>query len=95
MKEKANSDFCYYNTYLRKYSIEYETVGGLVHNKVNLRGCVLIIMMDNLVRLKYHKDPEPGECRSMQICTHLEEVQYSFCLGYLIESQTNSIVFSV
>jgi hypothetical protein len=69
MKEKANSDFCYYNTYLRKYSIEYETVGGLVHNKVNLRGCVLIIMMDNLVRLKYHKNPERGECRSMQICT--------------------------
>jgi hypothetical protein len=69
MKEKANSDFCYYNTYLRKYSMEYETAGGLIHNKINLRGCVLIIMMDNLVRLKYHKDPEPGECRSMQICT--------------------------
>ncbi|VDI72180.1 Hypothetical predicted protein [Mytilus galloprovincialis] len=26
-------------------------------------------MMDNLVRLKYHNDPNPGESRSMQICT--------------------------
>ncbi|VDI78876.1 Hypothetical predicted protein [Mytilus galloprovincialis] len=25
--------------------------------------------MDNLVRLKYHNDPNPGESRSMQICT--------------------------
>lgn len=26
-------------------------------------------MMDNLVRLKHHVDPHPGESRSMQICT--------------------------
>ena len=26
-------------------------------------------MMDNLVRLKYHRDPNPGESRSFQLCT--------------------------
>ena len=31
----------------------------------------------------------------VHVSLHLEEVQYSFCLWYLIKSQTNSIVFSV
>ncbi|VDH90484.1 Hypothetical predicted protein [Mytilus galloprovincialis] len=69
MKEKANSDFCYFNTYLRKYEMLYETAAGMEKVKVSLRDCIIIVMMDNLVRLKYHKDPEPGESRSMQICT--------------------------
>ncbi|KAJ8309906.1 hypothetical protein KUTeg_011771 [Tegillarca granosa] len=69
LKEKAISDFCYYNTYLKKYELTYESDCGIVQRTVNLRDCRLIVLMDNLVRLKYHKDPEPGESRSMQICT--------------------------
>ncbi|KAJ8303147.1 hypothetical protein KUTeg_019543 [Tegillarca granosa] len=69
LKEKAISDFCYYNTYLKKYELTYESDCGIVQRPVNLWDCILIVLMDNLVRLKYHKDPEPGESRSMQICT--------------------------
>ncbi|CAC5385156.1 unnamed protein product [Mytilus coruscus] len=34
-----------------------------------LRECVLVLMLDNLVRLRFHSNPEPGENRSQQICT--------------------------
>ncbi|CAG2191210.1 unnamed protein product [Mytilus edulis] len=69
LKEKARSDLCYYNTYLKKHAIAYETVAGLIKKELSIRDCILILMMDNLVRLKYHNDPDPGESRSMQICT--------------------------
>ena len=36
---------------------------------VNLRQCHVILMLDNLVRLTYKRDPNPGECRSNQLCT--------------------------
>ncbi|CAG2195104.1 unnamed protein product [Mytilus edulis] len=69
LKEKASSDLCYYNTYLKKHAISYETVAGLTKKELSIRDCILILMMDNLVRLKYDNDPDPGESRSMQICT--------------------------
>ena len=47
----------------------YETSAGVKTGGVCIRDCVLIFMMDNLVRLKKRADPDPGECRSMQICT--------------------------
>ena len=58
MKEKANSDYCYYNTYLKKREVIYETVSGVKKEQINIRNCILVLMMDNLVRLKYHKDPD-------------------------------------
>ena len=69
LKTKSSSDKCYYNTYLRKYELEYDSQGGTKQGFVSLRDCFLVFMMDNLVRLKYHSDPNPGENRSMQICT--------------------------
>ena len=69
IKEKASLEMCYFNTYVRRYQLEYNTVAGYVTNNVSLRQCLLVLMMDNLVRLKYHTDPNPGESRSMQICT--------------------------
>ncbi|CAC5388681.1 unnamed protein product [Mytilus coruscus] len=69
LKEKASSDLCYYNTYLKKHTISYETVAGMIRKELSIRDCIPILMMDNLVRLKYHNDPDPGESRSMQICT--------------------------
>ncbi|CAC5399884.1 unnamed protein product [Mytilus coruscus] len=55
IKEKASSEMCYFNTYVRRYQLEYNTVAGCVKNYV--------------IRLKHHTDPNPGESRSMQICT--------------------------
>lgn len=69
IKEKATSEFCYYNTYLKKIPLTYQTLAGTETKKVSLRDCAIVLMLDNLVRLKYHADPDPGESRSMQLCT--------------------------
>ncbi|KAH3851808.1 hypothetical protein DPMN_094294 [Dreissena polymorpha] len=69
LKDMANSENTYFNTYLKKYALTYETSAGESTEKVCVRDCVLVLMMDNLVRLKKHADPDPGESRSMQICT--------------------------
>lgn len=65
----ANEDQCYYNTYLRKYDLEYYTEAGLCKKNINLKDCHLILFMDNLVRLKFRADPCPGESRALQLCT--------------------------
>ncbi|KAL4238431.1 hypothetical protein ACF0H5_003139 [Mactra antiquata] len=69
LKEKANSEKTYFNTYFRKFRLTYETSAGVITKSVSIRDCILVFMMDNLVRLKKHADPNPGESRSMQICT--------------------------
>ena len=69
LKKKADSDLVYYNTYLKKYKLEYTSSAGKKEEMIGLRDCILILMMDNLVRLKYHNDPDPGESRSLQVCT--------------------------
>ncbi|CAC5372579.1 unnamed protein product [Mytilus coruscus] len=47
----------------------------MTRKELSIRDCILILMMDNLVRLKYHNDQDPGESRSMQICTLLITVK--------------------
>ena len=70
IKEKATDELCYYNTYLKRFPLQYKTTSGLMaEHPVNLRNCHLILMMDNLVRLTFRTDPDPGENRSGQICT--------------------------
>ncbi|XP_045186732.2 uncharacterized protein LOC123544733 [Mercenaria mercenaria] len=69
LKQESEIELTYYNTYLKKYPLTYTSSAGTKTDLVNLRGCILILMMDNLVRMKYHGDPNPGEHRSMQICT--------------------------
>lgn len=62
-------DTCYFNTYLKEYPITYITEAGTVSKPVNLCSCHIVLMLDNLVRLKFRNDPDLGECRSKQICT--------------------------
>jgi hypothetical protein len=69
VKELTHSEKTYYNTYLRKYPMTYLSAVGEKMDCISLRDCVLILMMDNLVRLKKRADPDPGESRSMQLCT--------------------------
>lgn len=69
LKEMASEDLCHYNTYVKKYEMEYETDAGQVHQKISLQDCYLILFMDNLVRLKTRSDPMPNESRTKQICT--------------------------
>jgi hypothetical protein len=42
MKEKANSDYCYYNTYLKKREVIYEAVSGVKKEQINIRNCILV-----------------------------------------------------
>jgi hypothetical protein len=69
LKTKADSELCYYNTYIKRYPMTYTTVAGQVTRHVSLRNCYLTLMIDNLVRLRYVRDPNPGDNRSNQLCT--------------------------
>jgi hypothetical protein len=69
LKKNAVSEKTYFCTYLRKYPMTYHSLAGIKSVQVSLRDCVLVLMMDNLVRIKKHSDPDPGESRSRQICT--------------------------
>ena len=69
VKNKANFELCYYNTYIKRYTIVYQSCLGIKKANLNLRESILTFMMDNLVKLRYHDDPYPGECRSQQLCT--------------------------
>ncbi|CAC5356709.1 unnamed protein product [Mytilus coruscus] len=68
IKERTANDLCYYNTYLKRYPLRYETQEGELENLVSLQECHLILMMDNLVRLITYSDPNPGENRTGQVC---------------------------
>ena len=64
---KANPEDMYFATYLKPYSLTYDTAAGIVTSEVRLRDCYTIFMMDNLVRLKINDDPDRGESRSKQL----------------------------
>lgn len=68
IKDRATEERCYFNTYLRQYQIRYDTAAGEVELNINLRDCYLNMMLDNLVRLTFKRDPNPGECRTNQLC---------------------------
>ena len=71
LKYNADPELCYYQTYLRQYSLNYKAVHDSVECKhdVSLQQCHLALLMDNLVHLTIKTDPLPGESRTNQICT--------------------------
>ena len=69
MESNTVDDLLYYNTYIKSHPLTYNREGHEVTTEVCLRQCVLILMVDNLVRLKYRDDPNPGENRSRQMNT--------------------------
>ena len=71
LKQRAQADMCYYNTYIKEHPLLYRNSfeqEASLHN-VSLRQCHLILYMDNLVRLSIRTDPGPGESITQQICT--------------------------
>lgn len=69
LKLYSNPDLCYFNTYLRRYALKYESVAGLKEDKICLQQCYLAFCVDNLVRLSFKQDPERGSSKTMQIAT--------------------------
>ena len=67
LKAKALKDELYYEAYLKPYNMMYETDAGMVTKGVRMRDCLVILMLDNLVRLKHNDDPNRGENRSKQL----------------------------
>ena len=69
LENNSADDLLYYNTYLKGQPLTYKCQGVQVNKDVCLRDCILILMIDNLVRLKFRDDPNPGENRSKQMNT--------------------------
>lgn len=68
LTSKSIDDTLYFATYIKEHPLTYNTLAGEVKGMVSMRGCHIVLMLDNLVRLKYHSDPSPGEHRSKQLC---------------------------
>lgn len=70
LRQKADEDLRHYETYVKRYPLVYTTLAGEeIEKQINLQECHLVVALDNLVRLRYNNDPNPGECRSKQLCT--------------------------
>ena len=71
LRKKSDDELCYYNTYIKQYSLKYKAVNAMEEeeHQVCLRECYLALLMDNLVHLTMKSDPLPGESRTNQLCT--------------------------
>ena len=69
LRKQADEDLCYYKTYLKQHPLQYNIINGIPKELVSLRDCHLILMLDNLVRIKSTDEPNRGVCRSKQLCT--------------------------
>jgi hypothetical protein len=67
LKERTVGERLHYKTFQEPHLLTYTTDAGEVTKSVNLRQCYNILMMDNLVRMKFHADPLPGDCRSKEL----------------------------
>ena len=61
INKKVDSDQLYYNTYIKKYALSYESAAGMVQNDISLKeDCHIILMFDNLVRITTPGNPGVG-----------------------------------
>lgn len=67
MKGRASSKQYFY-TYFKMFPVACESEAGLITRGVNLRDCVILLLLINFVRLRYHADPNPGDGRCLQLC---------------------------
>ena len=50
LKMRSDQDLCYFNTYLKRHKLIYDTVMGDCEKEVSLRECHLVLLLDNLVK---------------------------------------------
>ena len=61
IQKKVDSDQLYYNTYIKKYTLSYESAAGMVQNENSMKeDCHVILMFDNLVRTTTPGNPGVG-----------------------------------
>ena len=69
IKQMADEDMCYFNTYLKEHPLTYQAFNGAEKSAVSLRGCHCILMFDNLVRWTIKRNKTREDCRNNQLCT--------------------------
>ena len=69
LRKKSNEELCYFNTYLKQHRLRYTNFSGEACEEVCLRQCHLILMFDNLVRIKSSRDHARDEKKSDQLLT--------------------------
>ena len=69
LRKKSNDELCYFNTYLKQHKLKYTSFSGQTNEEVSLRQCHLILMFDNLVRLKTTRDHAGDDKKSDQLLT--------------------------
>lgn len=73
----THPDRLYSNTYLRKHSLRYvrQHDDCELDHKVAIQGCHVVLLMDNLVKLQFLKNREPGLCTTQ----HLNTLPITLC----------------
>ena len=59
LRKKSNDELCYSNTYLKQHKLKYTSFSGQTNEEVSLRQCHLILMFNNLARIKSTRDHAP------------------------------------
>ena len=59
----------YFETYIKMYEIPCLIGPHMKNVTVSMHECIVILMVDNLVKLKKRSDPDPGVSHSNSICT--------------------------
>ena len=71
LKKRSDQDFCYFNTYLKRHKLNYDTITGEEEKEISLRECHLILLLDNLVKCTYKRttSTKRGDALTNQMCT--------------------------
>ena len=70
LQRRADEDLVYFETFLKKYHLNYKSSDGQETTKlVSMRDCLAILFLDNLVRLRRHGDADRSSTKTSQLCT--------------------------
>ncbi len=69
LQRQADPSVLYFKAFLEKHDLVYSSTDGSSQKCVSLQDCYLVLCLDNLVRLSFHKDQKRGESKSSQLCT--------------------------
>ena len=67
LKQEASPDLLCFNTYFKRYPLQYANETGSATRNVSIQECIPVFFMDNLVRLTSRTDPSRGQSRSCQL----------------------------
>ena len=71
LQKRSDQDLCYFNTYLKRHKLSYQSITGEEEKEISLRECHLILLLDNLVKCTFKKTTaaKRGDALTNQMCT--------------------------